>query len=312
GLEAAQLLANETALALRNAQLYRDVPFIAWLEPLAEKRRALAALPAATWLRYGAAAAAVVAALTVVRLPLRVAPEASTVRAAVQLPARAAAPGLVEWIEVREGDVVARGDRLARVRNEALLQRIREMEARRELAERQALLAESRGDARSASLARVALAEASDGLALLHRQLADTWVLAPEAGVVLTPRVEERVGEWLEAGRPLLWVGSPEWSELELRVRQEDVGEVRLGQRVRAKVPAHPHITFAGRVAGIAPAPDPGPGPPSYVVRAVLDNREGLLRPGMDVRARIHADNRPLGALLVRRPWRWARLKLWW
>ncbi|HUG42314.1 MAG TPA: GAF domain-containing protein [Longimicrobiales bacterium] len=312
GLEAAHLLANETALAVRNAQLYRDVPFISWLEPLAERRRRLAALPAAAWLRYGAIAAAATLVLTLVRLPLRVAAETSALRAAVQVPARAAAAGLVESVAVREGDVVERGERVARVRDEALLLRVREEESRRELAEREVLLAESRGDARSAALARVRLAEAGDALGLLRRRLEDTWVVAPASGVVLTPRVEERAGEWLEAGRPFLWIGSQDWSELELRVRQADVGEVRVDQRVRAKVAAHPSITFEGRVAAISPAPLPGDGAPIYVVRALLDNREGLLRPGMEARARIHTAPRPLAALLFRRPWRWLRLKLWW
>ena len=44
--EAAEMLANQAALAMRNAQLYADVPFISWLEPLAQKRRAFGALPA--------------------------------------------------------------------------------------------------------------------------------------------------------------------------------------------------------------------------------------------------------------------------
>lgn len=312
GLEAAKLLANATALALRNAQLYRDVPFISWLEPVAEKRRALAALPAATWAIHSGIALVVILTLALVQLPLRVGVDGSTVRAAVQVPARTLADGLIEHVAVREGDHVERGDRLARVRDEALLRRIVEAEARREMAERDMLAAEARGDAHAASVARVRLAEASDALGILRRQLDDSWIVAPAAGTILTGRVEERIGEWLDRGAPLLWIGSPGWSQLELRVRQAEIGQVRPGHAVRARVSAHPRIIFQGRVAEIAPAPEPLEGEPVYAVRAILDNRLGLLKPGMEARARIHTEPRPLGVHIFRRPWRWLRLKLWW
>jgi GAF domain-containing protein/multidrug efflux pump subunit AcrA (membrane-fusion protein) len=312
GLEAAELLTNETALALRNAQLYREVPLIAWLEPLAEKRRALAALPAASWLKYGAMTMVTLLALTAIQLPLRVGAATSTVRAAVQLPARAQAGGLVEHVAVREGDRVERGDALAHVRDEGLLRRIVDADGRRELAERALLAAEAGGDPLAASVARVRLEEASEALRILRLELERSIIVAPTAGTVLTPRVEERVGEWLEPGGPLLWVGSPDWVELELRVRQSDIGEVRTGDRVRAKVPAHPRVTFEGRVSSVSPAPESLDGAPVFVVRAVLDNRDGLLRPGMEARARVHAEPRPLVAHILRRPWRWLRLKLWW
>jgi GAF domain-containing protein/multidrug resistance efflux pump len=312
GLEAAELLAAETSLALRNAQLYRDVPFIAWLEPLAEKRRALAALPTASWLRYAAIGIVLTVGLTVLKLPLRVGAASSSVRAAVQVPARALTGGLVEVVAVREGDAVERGDRLARVRDESLLRGIVDAEGRRDLAERQLLAAEAAGNPLAASVARVRLAEATDALRILRRQAEDAWILAPASGTVLTQRVEERLGDWLAPGGELLWIGSPDWAELELRVRQADIGEVRTGQRVRARIPAHPRVTFEGRVAQVAPAPESLDGEPVYAVRALLDNRDGLLRPGMEARARIHADPQPIGYHILRRPMRWIRLKLWW
>jgi len=103
GREAATLLANQTALALRNAQLYADVPFISWLEPLAEKRKALAAVPSRTWMRYAAVAFAVVLVLGLGRVPLRLSASEANIRAAVQQPARAAAPGIVDAVWIQEG-----------------------------------------------------------------------------------------------------------------------------------------------------------------------------------------------------------------
>jgi len=48
------------------------------------------------------------------------------------------------------------------------------------------------------------------------------------------------------------------------------------------------------------------------MVRALFDNPDQVLRPGMEARARVLTKSRPLGYLIVRRPWRWVRLHVWW
>jgi multidrug efflux pump subunit AcrA (membrane-fusion protein) len=81
---------------------------------------------------------------------------------------------------------------------------------------------------------------------------------------------------------------------------------------VRLKVPARPDYTFQGTVSEIAPAADPAPdGEPTVVVRALVDNGRGLLRPGMEARAKIIGSLRPIGYLLVRPFVRWFQLRLW-
>jgi GAF domain-containing protein/multidrug resistance efflux pump len=313
GKKAATLLAKQAALALRNAQLYANVPFISWLEPLAERKRKLAALPGSTWLRYGALAAAAVMLMVLVRLPLRLSATEASVRAAVQQPARAATPGIVDVVWVREGQQVAAGTPLLRLRDDELLRRHREARAGLELANSEVIAASARGDAMTAALARVRATEFTDALALFSRQLEQARVLAPAAGVVLTARTEELVGSHVATGTPVLWVGDPEWVEIELRLQQEDLGAVRLGNRVRAKVSAHPAVTFEGEVIAIAPRAEYGEDEaPTYAVRALLDNRDRLLLPGMTAQAKVITAPEPLARVLFRRPWRWLRMTLWW
>jgi GAF domain-containing protein/multidrug resistance efflux pump len=312
GREAATLLANQTALALRNAQLYADVPFISWLEPLAEKRRALAAIPGRTWMRYAAAALVVVLVLALVRVPLRLSASEANIRAAVQQPARAAAPGIVDAVWIQEGQRVEAGTPVARIRDEELWRRMREAEAAVELANREELAANSRGDAAAAAAARVRAGEVADALALFRREIERGQVLAPATGVVLTSRLDEIVGSFVAAGQPVTWIGDPARVEIELRMWQDDLGDIRIGDRVRARVSAHPTVTFQGRVVAIAPRAELVAGVPTYAVRAILDNREGLLLPGMAARAKVVTESRPLAVFLFRRPWRWVRMRLWW
>jgi GAF domain-containing protein len=309
--EAAQLLADQAALAIRNAQLYANVPFISFLEPLAERRRALQQLPAKAWLRYGALALAIVLALVFVRLPMRVGAEDAVVRSAVQRAARAGAGGVLEEIWVRDGEQVSAGQPIARLRNTELASRISEAEAELRLAERSIMSAEARGDLAAATDERVRRAQLQETVSLLQLEGALTQVLAPEAGVVLTPRLDERVGSWHDAGEVIAWVGRLDEAEIELRVPQRDIGVVAVGDRVRLRVSAYPARRFHGTVSDVAPLAQPGEDGPLFTLRARVENDEGLLRPGMDARARVLTQPRPLGELIFRRPWRWLRMHLW-
>jgi multidrug efflux pump subunit AcrA (membrane-fusion protein) len=81
---------------------------------------------------------------------------------------------------------------------------------------------------------------------------------------------------------------------------------------VRVRVAARPDVRFDGVVAAIAPLAEDVAGQPSYTVRATLPNPDGILRPGMTARARILTGPVPLIQMLVRRPWQFVRLHLWW
>ena len=310
--EAAEMLANQAALALRNAQLYADVPFISWLEPLAQKRRAFSALPASDKLRYIALAVLAVALLVFVRLPIRVRASEAVVHAAVQRPARAGAEGVIEEIFVQEGDRVSAGQPVARIRNEALLVRLSDAHGALRLAERQGLTAQAIGNTSEAATARMRGEQLRIEIALLEREVSSLTVRAPAAGVVLTPRLDERVGSHRAAGEPVAWIGEADRAEIRLQVPQKDVAYIQPNDRVRVRVAARPEIRFDGQVSSVAPLAEIVGGEPHYTVRAILDNQSQILRPGMQARARVLTASRPLGYLLIRRPWRWARLHLWW
>lgn len=310
--EAAGLLAASATLALRNAQLYAGVPFISFLEPIGRKRRELARLPRATLLKYGAIAAVVLLALTIIRLPIRVPAESATVRAVLQRPVRAQVGGVIDRVVAEEGTPVEPGDPIVLLRSEDRERDVLLAEGNLAVALRETLAAEAGNDAVAASLARVRSAEASRTLDVLRRQQDWSTVRTTTAGVILTPRMTERLGSRVGVGDPVAWVGDPAWMEAELAVGQADIGLIEIGDAVRLRVEAYPSVTYEGRVAAIAPRADTTSVEHTFTVRAILDNSAGLLRPGMDARARVLTDARPLWVVLFRRPWRAVRMGLWW
>jgi GAF domain-containing protein len=310
--EAAALLANQAALSIRNAQLYADVPFISWLEPLAQRRRALSALPRTAWLRYGGIAAVLFAVLFGVRLPLRVGVEDAQVHAGLQRPARAGVAGTLAEVFVHEGEAVTAGQVLATLRSDALQLRMVTAEGELRAAQREALANDAAGRAAGAAAARLRETQLRSALVVLQQEADQLRVVAPIAGIVMTPRLAERIGSYHLAGESVLWIGNPDSAEIRMRVRQQDIARVAPRDPVRMRVSARPELRFEGTVAGIAPLADLVAGQAYYTVRATLDNSAGVLRPGMSARARVYTQARPLGYLMLRRPWRFIRMNLWW
>jgi membrane fusion protein (multidrug efflux system) len=230
------------------------------------------------------------------------------------MPIRATVGGLVTQVLVEEGDPLEQGQVLAVLRDDALEIQLREAEAEQASAERAAATARARGDESAARVAEISARERAGRVRLLTDQVARTRLTAPVGGVVLTMRPWERVGEWLDAGETFVLLGRTDELELEARVPQRHIDRVSPGQEVRLKVEARPEKTFVARVTEIAPQaerPEEDATEPTFVVRARIDNEEGLLRPGMQARAKIVGDRRPLGWIVIRPLVEWMQLRFW-
>ena len=309
--EVAAILANQTAVALRNAQLYHQVPMVDALGALAAKQQALRAIPRRRLWTYAAIATLVLAELVFIRWPLRVAGGGAAFRPAAYAPVRALVPGVVQRIPVAEGSVVARGAPVAYLRSTTLRAEREATAADAASADRLAALAASRGDASEERLHRIRADALRREVALLDEEVELTTLRAPVSGTVLTPHVEQQVGRSLEEGDLLLAIGRTDSLELDFGVAQRDVGRVRPGQEVRLRVDAMPQRTFTGRVRSVAPVPADSADEIRYPVRALVANPDGALKPSMAAYVRVLTDPASAATRLLRGPARWARLTWW-
>ena len=309
--EVAAILANQTGVALRNAQLYHQVPLVDALGALAARRQALFALPRRRIQTIAGVALLLLATITLIRWPLRVSGDQPVLRPNALTPVRVLVDGTIERIAVREGGRVQRGDLLAVLRATPLAAEREATAGDAATADRLASLAASRGDAAEERLHRIRSDALRRTLALLDEELALTTVRAPAAGMVLTPRMEERTGTSLAEGDQLLVLGRTDTLELEFGVAQEDILRVRSGQEVRLRVDALPSRTFDGRVISIGELPSVQDGQVRYPVRAAIANPDGLLKPDMAAHARVLTDAASTVTRALRGPTRWVRL-MWW
>lgn len=170
----------------------------------------------------------------------------------------------------------------------------------REWQEAQTSLAAAKNDLRSAE---VAFQAARNRLRLVGKTNAeidafestglltpDAPVYSPLAGTILQRKIGP--GQYVNAGAndsdPVFLIGDTSKVWLSAFVRESDAAKVRRGQRLTFKVLTHPDRAFESRIDYIAPAIDPDTR--RLLVRATLDNPDGLLKPEMFANVTIIAD----------------------
>jgi RND family efflux transporter MFP subunit len=177
-----------------------------------------------------------------------------------------------------EGRKVQRGEVLVRLDDTKARAALKELEARvdflkRDLARYSALV---KGDTVSRQVYdRVKRdLEQARALATVARQkIKDLAMLAPLDGVVL--RKDGEVGEVVQAGDVLLWVGQdrPYWITAE--VDEEDIPRIVSGQRALITADAFPDRVMEGTVSEVTPMGDPIN--KNYRVRVLLPKESPLL-----------------------------------
>jgi multidrug efflux pump subunit AcrA (membrane-fusion protein) len=194
-------------------------------------------------------------------------------------------------------------------------------EAEAELARRQKELADARAtltlleagtrpeeiDAERARLAR--LHEEVRYLERLHDKL---QLASPVAGVITTPRLKEKVGQYVREGELICLVEDPAGLEAEISLAEQDVARIEPGQVVELKARAVPYQTFPAKVDRIAPTAGRGEVQSAVIVYCRLGEASAALRPGMTGYARVYTGRRSLGEVLGDRALRYLRTEFWW
>lgn len=106
---------------------------------------------------------------------------------------------------------------------------------------------------------------------------------APLGGVVIEKMANQ--GMYVETGIPIYTIADLSKIWLLLEAYESDLNWLRFGQKVEFTVESLAGKTFAGTVSFISPTLNPMTR--TVAVRAVVDNPDGLLKPGMFVRGQI-------------------------
>lgn len=130
--------------------------------------------------------------------------------------------------------------------------------------------------AAQAELAKARLERAETILRLARKSFKDTTVVSPLDGIVTTRHVAK--GEYIKAGESLFTAVKTHPLKLTFTLPERFAGHVRQDQHVTVKVKAYPDREFAGHIYFINAQVDPQTR--ALQLKALVDNREGLLKPG--------------------------------
>lgn len=139
------------------------------------------------------------------------------------------------------------------------------------------------------AIARADLTLADANLQLARADLDKTIIRSPIDGIVLNRAVEagQIVASSLNA--PVLFTLAQDLSRMELRVDvdEADIGRVAVGQPAEFTVDAYPGRSFPATITQVRYAPETTESVVTYKAVLSVENRDGLLRPGMTATATI-------------------------
>jgi GAF domain-containing protein/biotin carboxyl carrier protein len=293
------ILAAQTTVAIRNATLYSEIPLRGMSLPVVALRTRIQSLSA-----RGRTSAGVAALIAVAVLALPIFPERAGSRAEVRplrfQGARAMTEGVVSQALVQGGEQVRRGQPLAVVQDLDLATRIADLQGQIEVARRDMATARRAGDVSTWHAGELRLAALERSLAVEQQRERASVLTAPLPGQVLEMDLAQRVGQHLDAGESFCTVAALNPMAVDFTVSEDQIGRVKVGQPVAAKVMSFPTHTFRGRIieVGWLGRPDPG-GRARFTVRAEVENPDHRLRPGMTGVARASLGQRAAGAMLL-------------
>jgi len=147
---------------------------------------------------------------------------------------------------------------------------------------------------------------------MLKRESEGMAIVAPKSGVVLGDDLRKMVGRRYSRGEEICRIGEIGKFLLKIDVSEREIGNVRLDSPVRFKLKTVPGRVFTGRVSKINAEPIPNQyAQRFYPVEVLIENSDGMLRPGMTGYARISFGRQSIGLILAEKVWLALRPELW-
>ena len=236
----------------------------------------------------------------------------TVVEGSTQLSAVAPFDGFIAQALVRAGDVVKKGQILARLDDRDL-----KLERARWSAEREQLLrryqgAQAQSDRAAMGVLAAQMNQSEAQLALAEERLARATVIAPYDGVVVSGDLSQQIGSPVETGKLLFEVAPLQGYRVMLEVDDRDIARLALAQRGELVLSGLPGRRLPIEVRRITPVSVQRDGRNLFSVEAVIDDPVPAgLRPGMEGIGKVGVGQHSLLWIWTHSFFDWLRLALW-
>jgi len=170
------------------------------------------------------------------------------------IPVSAATEGFLANILVKEGDTVTRGALLAIMRHRDLEEKRNSWQTQIAVMGRNILVQRAQGAVAESLVAEHRRTQLNHQLADIDAQLARLNITAPDDGVVVTPKIEQKVGVMLKQGDQFCEIAKPGSIRARIRVDDWDLEDVAVGAPATLWLNAAQGGTLSGHISSLAPA----------------------------------------------------------
>ena len=310
-IEILQVLAGQATVALRNAQMYKEVPFISLLEPVLERKRKFMAMEKRRRAVIVGAVIAAIIFLAIVPLPLRVDGDA-VVAPVHRAQLQPEIEGVVGAVYVHEGQSVKQGQVLAELNAWDYRSALAGAEAKYQTALLQVNHSLAGNDSGEAGVQRVQVDYWKGEVDRAKNLLDKTQLRSPIDGIVATPHVENLVGRRLQYGDTFAEVMDTSRAVVDVAVDDGDAGLLHPGEPAVIKLNSYAMSTFHGNVLVVSPRGEVAHDARVFYARVVLPNDGGAIRSGMEGLGKVTVPGyTPAGYVIFRRPVLWIYSRLW-
>jgi RND family efflux transporter MFP subunit len=311
--ELIKVIAGQATVALRNADMYKEVPFIGILEPVMRRKDKFLRMEKAKQTTYAIGAGVAALLLVLIQFPMRVDGPA-TVAAARTAQLQAQVEGTVRKVYAKEGQAVRQGDVLADLDDWDYRSALGAAQAKLSTANATMNQALASNDGSEAGVQRVQVDYWRSEVERARERLARTHLRAPISGVVSTPHIDNFAGRHLAVGDPFAEIADTSNATVDVAVDESDVALLNHPKKpmgASVKLDGFPAETFRGTVEIVSPKSEASGDHRIYFARVTVPNPDGEMRPGMQGRGKINSGWRPLGYVLLRKPAMWVWSLLW-
>ena len=220
--------------------------------------------------------------------------------------------GYLAEANVRAGDVVAKGEVMARLDERDLrLERLKWM-TQRSKQQREYSEALAKHDRAQMSILTSLVEQANAQIDLIDEQLDRTRIVAPFSGFVVAGDLSQSLGAPVDRGDVLFEVAPLHSYRVILEVDEREIGDIEIGQTGELALSGLPQESLSVEVSKITPISSSEDGRNFFRVEArLLGDPSDKLRPGMEGVGKVFVDRRKLVWIWTYKIVHWMRMFYW-
>jgi multidrug efflux pump subunit AcrA (membrane-fusion protein)/GAF domain-containing protein len=307
------ILSSQATVALRNASLFKSIPFSTALSKVSKGGWGIGAKG---WKKRLIIAAFIVALLTSLHyLPIfRWVSGPAIVEARLGQGVFLPLGGMLAKIHVKEGQLVTKGEAIAELGSGSIRLALLEAESQLAILERQIVEARAESDGTAMNRAAIEREAMRAKVVKARSDLAQVVIYSPMDGMILTPKPKELIGRVFAVGDEIVRVADPKNLIIIVHIPETDLMDMEIGQQVRCVLRAQPGEYFSGTIRHIGRSYEiPSTAletsvdledeevKTGFVAEVVITDAPFELRPGMTGQALIHAEKTSVIARIWRR-----------